>query len=144
MNLSNLFDLNQKIKYEIENNKTLVKNLNIILNNYNGSDWINYIKYNDDKYNKIYVYDEIEYEMVLICWKKGQKSNIHCHPEKGCLMKILQGQLVEIRYDNDFVKENILSANCMSYIEGKNGLHSVDAIDNTVSLHIYSPPHFYI
>lgn len=39
-----------------------------------------------------------KFNLLIICWDAGQGSAIHDHTESHCFMRILKGQLREIRY----------------------------------------------
>ena len=136
----------EKIKYEF-NEKKKLKDMMCIIENYELDDWIKYIKFDDNKYNRIKIYADENFEIILICWKKDQKSRIHDHPENGCIMKLLSGKLIESKYINDKSLSKILTRNIYchdtTYIKGNFGLHDIFACENSVSLHIYSPS-FYV
>lgn len=115
---------------------------------YNGNDWKKFIKFSNDTYNKIQLYNGDNFDIWLICWNVKQKSNIHDHPENGCVQKVLQGSLIETKYikiNNNYYKfTNKLSNGDVKYICGKNGLHMLENINNigAITLHIYSPPNY--
>jgi cysteine dioxygenase len=87
-------------------------------------------------------------EMVVICWEVNQGCPIHDHPEKGCLLKILQGEVRENTYKLEVFPEllssRMLPVNGVAYQEG--GMIGHEIINNTdqraVSLHLYSPPNY--
>ena len=66
-----------------------------LLDDYDGTDWRSYVNFSNKSYNKILVKRTKNIDLYIICWKAGQKTKIHDHPDRGCLMKILQGQLQE-------------------------------------------------
>lgn len=114
-----------------------------LINSYNGTDWAKYINFNDAKYWKETVHINDNIELVVISWKKGQCSKIHDHPSKGCLLKILSGELTEEIYDSNKNKliTNILKTNNIGYQVGNKKLHNIISnTRDTISLHIYSPP----
>lgn len=136
-----------RINNQLKNEKKL-KDLKNILQEYEGIDWKHYVSFNDDKYTRNTVFSNDDMELIIISWNNNQISGIHDHPENGCSMKILQGELDEHNYE---IKENVLNLlnvrNCkegsIGYQEGELGLHNIVNKDNkTVSLHIYSPPNY--
>lgn len=140
-NLEELFiEINEMLKTK------KLEDLKYLLNDYNGDDWNNYVKYNNEKYNREIAFKNELCEMVIISWNKKQMSPIHDHPFNGCLLKILKGKLIEENYinKNNIIKkknEIELKEGSISYKIGNNILHKI--INNnikTVSLHIYSPP----
>ena len=142
--MSDLLSLSNEIKENLITSPNLLSSINIFKTHCHNN-WKEYVQFNSDKYNRIRIITEDNFEIILICWKKGQKSKIHDHPENGCLMKLLEGNLCETRYireGNKMIKtcsNNILIDN-VSFISGSHGLHDIEAIDDSVSLHIYSPP----
>ena len=98
-------------------------------------------------YKKDILYRTDNYEIVLISWGSNSTTPIHCHPENGCLLHVLQGELFEYRYNhkNKLFKVTYLTKGDTGYMHRDIGKHKV--VNNTnktcYSLHIYSPPHFY-
>jgi cysteine dioxygenase len=142
--MSNLLELNKEIK-ENFNIKQNLSSIISILKKYNNDDWKEYVVYNDIKYNRIRIFLENDFEIILICWKKGQRSKIHDHPENGCVLRLLHGKLNETRYTHTSetltrISENKINIDNISYIKGTIGLHDIEALEDSVSLHIYSPP----
>ena len=85
------------------------------------------------------------FEILVICWQPGQGSPIHNHAERGCVLRVLEGELQEVRYYADEREEKtILDINRSTYIDNSIGLHKIvnQSDENTVSLHIYSPGYF--
>jgi cysteine dioxygenase len=127
-----------------------LKNMTNILECYNGYDWREYINFCEDRYTRNKVLSNEIFEILIICWNNNQKSPIHDHPEKGCLLKILEGILVEKCFDivDDVLTEttnNILIKDKISYQEGSFGLHEINNPQNdccSISLHVYSPPNY--
>lgn len=137
--ISTLFKLLDENKLELIDKKN-------ILESYKGTDWCKFIKYSDIKYNRISLINNDKYEIILICWKKGQSSGVHDHPENGCLVKLLQGKLKEevYSYKEKLTKLSfsIISQNDIAFQKGNRGLHNIIALEDSVSLHIYSPPKY--
>ena len=121
-------------------------NLTSIVKKYIGIDWIKYIKYNNNKYNRIRLdnLSNSKFEIYIICWKPTQISPIHDHSENGCIMKVLDGSLKETLYDYDLFCQNetIINKHYISFIDNHIGLHRIESLDYSVSLHIYSPPNY--
>jgi cysteine dioxygenase len=125
-----------------------------VLEKYKGDDWKKYVTYSNDTYNRNLVYNSDKFDIFILSWKAGQKSKIHDHPEHGCLLKVLQGQLIENLYivtkDNTkdtknnltFIKSTTLEENNIAYKQGNEKIHDIHAITDSVSLHIYSPGNY--
>lgn len=136
-----------RINSQLKNEQKL-KSLKNILEEYEGIDWKHYVSFNDDKYTRNTVFRNDDIELIIISWNNNQISEIHDHPENGCLMKVLQGELYEHIYEINENEINLVNVrNCkegsIGYQEGAFGLHDIVNKDNkTVSLHIYSPPNY--
>ena len=148
MEIKTLSELSEKINKEIEITKN-IKCFIKYLDNYCGNDWKNFIKFDDIKYNRIELFRNKYFEVLLICWNKNQTTLIHKHPKNGCIFKTLQGILYEKRYKS---LENITEYKQIpynektksSYIDDNIGVHQIESKDiKSISIHIYSPPLFY-
>ena len=121
-------------------------NLTNIIKNYNGNDWRQYIQFNNNTYNRIRLnnYCNAKFEIYIISWKPEQMSPIHDHSDNGCIMKVLDGMLIETLYDYNLVplNETIINKNYVSFIDNHIGLHKIEALEYSVSLHVYSPPNY--
>ena len=135
--ISNLNKNKHKIIQNMSNCKDLFKD---------EFNWNNRVRYSSKKYNKVILFRNDDFELVLISWLPGQHSKMHYHPKNGCIMKLLYGQLHEIRYknSNDF-EELDYKKNDISYMCDQFGQHVITNIEDipAISLHLYSPPGFY-
>lgn len=144
MNLPNLNYSLQKFIRQNKNGK--LKSFTQTLNKYTFNDWIKYIKYNNNTYNRNLVYSNKNYDMYIMTWLPNQTTDFHNHSENGCLMKILSGNLTENMINNNNIKQvTVLKKNDVTYIDDLIGIHKIsNNSDNVcVSLHIYSPGHKY-
>ena len=105
------------------------------------------IQFDSNKYRRNIIFRNDTFEILLICWEEGQSTPIHFHPEKGCLLNVIQGELEETIYNksNEIEKQNHFKINNISYMHNTIGSHSIRNIykGRSISLHIYSPPNFY-
>ena len=138
--LTNLFaEFNKNISY------TKLKNLNKILEAYNGIDWQNYknAEFEKNKYNKKTVMENDILELCIFTWNNHNESDIHDHSPNGCLIKKLEGILHEKIYFNQsdkilFIKQNELVLEKVSYSESDIILHKIISKDEiSTSIHIY-------
>lgn len=106
--------------------------------------WLKHKSFCDDHYQRNLVHIDDNVEIRIICWKAGQKCRVHDHPEQGCLVKVLEGELQEecFKPDGSLIAVNQLRLGGLSYQIGKTGLHRISNLSNSkaVTLHIYSPP----
>lgn len=140
----NLDTLISKISMELEKNKPL-KELIYLIKQYNGNEWRKYVKFSDQYYCKNIIYQSKLFEIVLICWNSNQSSNIHNHPDKGCILKVVDNYLIEEFYNTNIKLEKIttINKNDISYIDNDIGYHKIiNQQKPTISIHIYSPPNF--
>ncbi|XP_014218157.1 cysteine dioxygenase type 1 [Copidosoma floridanum] len=126
----------------------------------NPQDWKKYAKFDRYRYTRNLV-DEGNgrFNLIVLCWGEGHGSAIHDHADAHCVMKILQGELCETKYQwpkkyvddqgNECTEElkeidrRIYSLNEVTYINDSIGLHRVEnlsTVNTAVSLHLYSPP----
>ena len=155
-----LDDLNKKItdffilnhhKINKENSTFNLGEIWDLIKQYNGEDWKKYQEVNIEKYNRntIFTDNENRFDIHIITWAPGQKSSIHGHAKNGCIMKILCGELKEVKYANVnkrnlSIRSRIHKKNDISYIDDKIGYHFIknNGEEVVVSLHIYSPAKF--
>lgn len=114
-------------------------------------------------YSKYQLYKNNNYEINIIEWEKQAKSKIHNHSPNGCVLKLIDGSLLEDQfiYPESYktksynlepikhIKRNMIvpihsfntSQTHSYYIEG---FHQITNINNdkSYSLHFYSPPDF--
>ena len=128
-------------------NMGTVKELSRFLELYDGNDWESYSKFDAESYQRVQLIQKPVYEIRLLCWSGLQSSAVHDHPERGCAMKVLQGELVEELYSTEpvaCVSSHTLKTNQCAYIDNSLGVHRVknNRKAQAVSLHIYSPPNY--
>ena len=102
-----------------------------------------YIQFTTNKYNSTTLYRNDYFEIRLLCWKPQQETPKHSHPKNGCLMKILEGKLIEEKFVNDSSIKTVYKKDEVGYIKASE-LHILKNLDtDSVSLHLYSPSGFY-
>ncbi|KAF0295273.1 Cysteine dioxygenase type 1 [Amphibalanus amphitrite] len=120
----------------------------------NPEDWRKYAKRDKFKYTRNLVDSgNGRFDIMLLCWPESIASTIHDHTDAHCFMKVLQGELQEIRYKwptdetpNNGMEElgrTRLPLNGVCYINDSLGLHRVENpshSERAVSLHVYVPP----
>ena len=144
--------LNQLI-LELTDNYNPDKNLLQIakyLAAYKAEDWKNYVVKNYNYYKNL-VYRDDNLEIYIITWTPGASTRIHDHPEYGCLVKVLEGELTETEYTKDDLDINYkntktLKKDDIGFQISNVILHKINnnTPDISVSLHIYSKPNFMI
>lgn len=105
-----------------------------------------YQHWNKDSYTRNCIKRTDHYEVLLLCWEGNQKTPIHSHDDKDCLVQVIAGNMVERFYkqDNDVVEtgHTNLEKNGISYIGDKRVYHALtNASDKpAITLHIYINP----
>ena len=95
-------------------------------------------------YYKHLIFKNDVYEIVIIKWDKGSNTKIHSHPENGCLLKLIKGKLKEEKYINNILNEShILDKNDIGYMHDNIGQHKIISLEESYSIHLYSPPNYY-
>lgn len=63
------------------------------------AEWLKYAKFNKFRYTRNLVdAGNGKFNLMVLCWGEGDGSSIHNHPLSDCIMKILAGQLTEVRF----------------------------------------------
>jgi hypothetical protein len=57
-----------------------------------------FVAFKDDSYSSKTLLRTETFEIRLLCWKPLQETPKHPHPQNGCLMKILEGKLIEEKF----------------------------------------------
>ena len=133
--------------------KENINNTTEIMEKYNGNEWKDYLlsimPIDKTSYKKIAIDKNDIFEVYLIFWFYDAVSPIHDHPNEGCIMKIIEGELIEDTYQNNgdysstFIQRNILNKNLIANRFGNEILHQIfNKTELTVSLHVYFPPNF--
>ena len=80
-------------------------------------------------------------DVYLFRWRNLYPSGIHDHAEGGCYLWLIKGEIKEDIYSHSkkLVETNIHTAPSISYINNTIGLHCVQPLRRSVSLHFYYP-----
>ncbi|XP_015908525.1 cysteine dioxygenase type 1 [Parasteatoda tepidariorum] len=155
--IDNLNDLIRELRLAFATDHVNIERVQDLMSAYksNPRDWIKFAKFDRYRYTRNLV-DEGngKYNLMLLAWAEGQGSSIHDHADSHCFMKMLDGELKEIRFawpsDSDEeekemekISETTLKTNDVNYMNDSLGLHRVENPSHSqtaVSLHLYSPP----
>ncbi len=112
--------------------------------------------WSDKFYTRNLIYKDEQFEMMAICWNKGQVSKIHNHSEQKCWMTVVDGKLLgqnfsiaEIDENKGFCKlnetDNFSLSDCLAAkVELEEPIHQIlnlaEFNERAVSVHIYSKP----
>jgi len=135
----NINNLSTMVNKHLENNKLST----FPIEKYNLENILEYIHFKKNDYYKNIIYKSKLFEIIIISWWKGCKTNFHNHPKNGCILKVIFGQLQENLLTKSKNTINIMSDNDYSYLDDSIGIHQIEALTHSLSLHIYSPSGFY-
>lgn len=112
------------------------------------SQFTSYQFWNQDHYTRNCIVRNADYELILLCWDKNQKTPIHCHGGEECWVYMLDGTISESRYIENAERglketscEEVSNSN-LSYMTDDMGFHSLTNIGEgtAMSLHLYVKP----
>jgi len=121
----------------------------------NPEDWKKFAKWDKYKYTRNLMHEgNGNFNLILMCWPEGAMSAIHDHSDSHCFMRVLDGEVKEIRYNwpenasTNVVNLEESSVTCLPagktlYMSDELGIHKVENkshADKLISLHLYSPP----
>jgi cysteine dioxygenase len=115
-----------------------------------------YFFWSDKFYTRNLLYKDERFELMAVCWEKGQVSRIHNHAEQKCWMTVVAGTLhgqnfaveefdevknyCKLKETDMFDLKDCLAAK----VELEEPIHQIlnldDFQDRAVSVHIYSKP----
>ena len=115
-----------------------------------------YFFWSDKFYTRNLIYKDERFELMAVCWEKGQVSRIHNHNDQMCWMTVPVGKLrgqnfraVEIDESRGFCKleetDRFDLSDCLAAkVELEEPIHQIlnlsEFQSRAVSLHIYSKP----
>lgn len=115
-----------------------------------------YLNWSDKFYTRNLIHRDEQYELMAICWEKGQVSRIHNHSEQMCWMTVpigkLRGQnfrVVDIVESQGYCKleetDTFDLSECLAAkVELEEPVHQIlnlpEFDERAVSIHIYSKP----
>ena len=112
--------------------------------------------WSENFYTRNLIYKDERFELMAVCWEKGQVSRIHNHADQRCWMSVPVGKLrgqnfavLEIDEEKGFCKlketSNFDLSDCLAAkVELEEPVHQILNLPEfearAVSLHIYSKP----
>lgn len=156
--VASLEELIQELHRVFSSNRVNVEYVHALMSAYKSkrSEWKKFAKFDRHRYTRNLV-DEGngKFNLMVLCWNESQESSIHDHADAHCFMKVLEGELTEVRFpwpsQTEEQEEQELQPSGSSplkldevcYINDSMGLHRVENqshSDRAVSLHLYCPP----
>jgi cysteine dioxygenase len=144
MSLNYLAGSLQDLLASLKNNKKFSREQTVrLLKKVSYSDVSKFVNFSDKSYTRNLIYKSDLFEVMLLCWKKGQVSGVHDHNGSFGIVKVLAGVIEEKKFDFSSLGLSSsvnLSANEISQISDHIGCHSLGCKEQAVTLHVYSPP----
>ena len=116
-----------------------------------------YFHWSSNFYTRNLIYKDARFELMAICWEKGQVSRVHNHSEQKCWMMVPVGRLrgqnfrvLDIDESTGFCKleetDQFDLSDCLAAkVELEEPIHQIlnltEFNDRAVSIHIYSKPY---
>jgi len=108
----------------------------------------NFCSWSEESYTRNCIAENDDFELILLCWNKGQKTPIHDHGGEECWVKLLDGAFKETIFQKNESGELtesssfISKAGDISYMKDFMGFHSLENIADrkSMSLHLYAKP----
>lgn len=117
------------------------------------SDWREYAFFASETYTRNLVAREERFELMILCWGKGQESPIHNHEGQDCWMAVLEGEIEEVGFPTPSGRDpgplhprgsRVFRPGQVAFIRDEIGLHLVRPARSDsqgVTLHLYSAPY---
>jgi cysteine dioxygenase len=142
--IDTLNELIEKLdKSNPENHGRIIKNMDIPIDEFE-----EYASWNKEGYTRNCINRTDNYELILLCWKKGDITPIHNHNGQKCWVYQVQGQVTEVRYEennsNELIETNRMKLNPgkLTFMHDSMGYHKLknDTEGRAMTLHIYVSP----
>jgi cysteine dioxygenase len=108
-----------------------------------------FVRFGTEQYQRNLVAAGRWYEVLVICWRSGQRSPIHDHAQSTCGLKVLSGTCSETLFSHAAcgqvvalsTRDRHVGEICVSEDADTHQVSNLQAAGNDlVTLHIYSPP----
>lgn len=57
------------------------------------------IGFDDAGYRRTIIHSRPHYQVLVLCWRSGQRSPIHNHRGSSCVVRVIQGRAIETRFE---------------------------------------------
>lgn len=116
----------------------------------NADDFEDYAFWDSESYTRNCLARTDTYELILLCWEKGQDTPIHDHDQEECWVYGLHGVIQERRYQFkdgsttqvEEIGSTEMSPGSVSYMHDTMGFHCLQNIGSgrAMTLHLYINP----
>jgi len=128
---------------DIETIGTLLRNADITRN-----DMVEACKFDQVSYARNRIAKSSWYDLLVICWRRGQSSPIHDHIGSACGVRVVDGIATETIYEETtpgFVKP--IDTHCLGkdevIVTSDRDIHLItneQKEEDLITLHLYTPP----
>jgi cysteine dioxygenase len=108
-----------------------------------------FVRFSEKTYSRNLVRAGTWYNLLVLCWRNGQRSPIHDHRGSSCAVRVLKGVLTETRFDfapnghikamgsRDFEAGSVIA----SFDDDVHQVSNLQAgAADLITMHVYSPP----
>lgn len=141
-------DTIEKLISELDNQPSsqypdLVKRINLC-----SEDFERFQHWLSDCYTRNCLKKTEEYELILLCWEKGQTTPIHCHNSQECWVYVVDGDLSENFFESDsrglpqLKKSEQRHKGQYTFMHDEMGFHDLHNTEKqrSMTLHLYAGP----
>jgi cysteine dioxygenase len=107
------------------------------------------IGFDDECYRRTIIHSRPHLQVLVLCWRSGQRSPIHDHRGSSCVVRVIQGRAFETRFDRT-PSGRLAPTGSHEHLEGETTaccgeeIHQMGNFDapgrDLITLHIYTPP----
>ena len=107
------------------------------------------IGFDDTGYRRTIIHTRPHYQVLVLCWRSGQRSPIHNHRGSHCVVRVLHGRATETRFDAT-PSGRLVPTESHKHLEGAttaccgDEIHQMGNFEapghDLVTLHVYSAP----
>jgi cysteine dioxygenase len=106
------------------------------------------VHFNERTYQRNLIHHTANCEILVLCWRSGQRSPIHDHGESACGVLVVEGMATETSFLGDGTGKMIVSRSRRMpvgsiVVSRGSDIHQVANLENPgadlISLHVYSP-----
>jgi len=108
-----------------------------------------YVQFNEANYRRNLIRGGEWYDLLVLCWRSGQRSPIHNHAESTCGLKVLKGVATETKFEMtpSMLIKAVLSIDqhegeiCANQDADMHQISNLQAPGrDLITMHIYTPP----
>jgi len=104
--------------------------------------------WSNESYTRNCIAENEKFELILLCWEKGQQTPIHNHGGEECWVKVIKGNFKETIFNLNeagelkSIKSTMSKTGDVSYMIDFMGFHRLENCSENrgVSLHLYAKP----